>query len=110
MIARRSGDGFAILIKSIESVEALAKRINEIIDCLKAPFIIKEYKLYVTASFGISTYPENGFTSSELLKNARLALSIAEKEGKDNYHLLSPSSSHASFKQYCIGRDLKKSD
>ena len=108
IIARRSGDGFAILIKQIESFDALIEKVKNIYECLKAPFIIKEYKLYVTTSFGISTFPENGFTSSEILRNARLALSIAEKEGKDNFHLLSPSSSHESYKQYCIGRDLKK--
>lgn len=104
IIARRSGDGFAILIKQIESFDALIEKVKNIYECLKAPFIIKEYKLYVTTSFGISTFPENGF----ILRNARLALSIAEKEGKDNFHLLSPSSSHESYKQYCIGRDLKK--
>lgn len=108
IVARRTGDGFAILINKIPSIKALIEQVNKIIECLKTPFFIKEYKLYVTASFGISTFPENGFTSLELLRNARLALSIAEKEGRDTYHLLSPCSSDKSYKMYSIGRDLKK--
>ena len=37
-----------------------------------------------------------------------LALQNAEKGGKNNYHILSHSSSIQSFKNYSIGRDLKK--
>ena len=78
------------------------------IECLNAPFYIQEYQLFVTASIGIVTYPENGESSLELLRNADLALSNAQKGGKNNYKILSHSSSIQSFKTYSIGRDLKK--
>ena len=35
-----------------------------------------------SASIGISTYPENGVSSLELLRNANLALSLSQKMGK----------------------------
>ena len=47
---------------------------------LNEPFYIKEYQLYVTASIGISTYPENGVSSLELLRNANLALYKCSKK------------------------------
>ena len=77
-------------------------------ECLNDPFNIKEYQLYITASIGISTYPENGITSLELLRNASFALQKAQKRGKNNYYILSHSSSIQSFKNFSIGRDLKK--
>ncbi len=74
MLARRGGDEFMILIGNMKSIESLKIVVNEIIECINEPFYIKEYQLYVTASIGISTYPENGVSSLELLRNADLAL------------------------------------
>ena len=108
MLARSGGDEFTILIGNMKSIESLKTVVNEIIECLNAPFYIQEYQLFVTASIGIVTYPENGESSLELLRNADLALSNAEKGGKNNYEILSHSNSIQSFKTYSIGRDLKK--
>nr|WP_106784400.1 EAL domain-containing protein [Lysinibacillus timonensis] len=108
LLARRGGDEFMILLHRIESIPALINVAQQINDSINEPFYINEYKLYITASLGISTYPENGKSSLELLRNANLALQYAKKEGKNNYHILSQTSSIQSFKNYSIGRDLKK--
>ena len=108
LLARRGGDEFMVLIGKMESIESLEIIINKIIECLNEPFYIKEYQLYLTASIGISTYPENGVSSLELLRNANFALSKSKKDGKNNYKILSNLSSIQSFKTYSIGRDLKK--
>ncbi|SOC38537.1 EAL domain-containing protein [Ureibacillus acetophenoni] len=106
IVARRGGDEFMLLIKKVESIDSLKEKIKQITECLKEPFSIDKYKLYVTASIGVCTYPEDGSTSLELMRNASLALQNAEKEGYGTYHILSHSSSIQSFKNYSIGRDL----
>lgn len=108
MLARRGGDEFVILINHLESMDSLKTIIDKISESIHIPFHINEYQLYITASMGICTYPENGVTSLELLRNASVALQKAVKKGKNNYHILSHSSSIQSFKNYSIGRDIKK--
>ncbi|MEH7254539.1 EAL domain-containing protein [Neobacillus niacini] len=108
LLARRSGDEFLILIRKLDSIESLKIIVNNMHECINEPFYIKEYHLYITMSIGISTYPENGETSLELLRNANLALYKSQKKGKNNYHILSQASSIQSFKSYSIGRDIKK--
>lgn len=54
-VARRGGDEFILLINEIESIDAIKRKINQIIECLKEPFNIKDYRLYVTASIGVCT-------------------------------------------------------
>lgn len=108
MIARRGGDEFEILIDKIQSISELKMRVTKIMECLNNPFNIKGYEIYITVSIGISTYPGNGVTSIELTRNAILALHNAEKRGKNNYYILSNYNSIQSFKNYSIGRDLKK--
>ena len=89
LLARRGGDEFMVLIGKMESIESLEIIVNKIIECLNEPFYINEYQLYLTASIGISTYPENGVSSLELLRNANFALSKSQKDGKNNYKILS---------------------
>ncbi|MEH7248169.1 EAL domain-containing protein [Neobacillus niacini] len=108
MLARLGGDEFVVLIESIESMGDLKTLVNKIVECINEPFTINGFPLYITASIGISTYPENGLTSLEILRNASLALQKSEKKGKNNYYFLSHSSSIQSFKNYSIARDLKK--
>ena len=108
LLARRGGDEFIILINNIESINYLKMIVDRINECINKPFNINDYQLYITASMGICTYPETGKTSLELMRNANLALNTAKKRGKNNYHILLRSSSIQSFKNYSIGRDLKK--
>ena len=108
MLARHGGDEFGVLIGKLDSIESLKAVADKMVACLKEPFYIKEFQLYVTASIGISVYPENGVTSLELLRNADLALYKSQKNGKNNYNIITQSSSIQSFKSFSIGRDLKK--
>jgi len=108
IIARRGGDEFIILIDNLASISSLKLILNKIREDINEPFHINEYELYITASIGVSMYPENGVTTMELLRNSNLALQYAKREGRNNYHILSYSSSIQSFKNYSIGRDLKK--
>lgn len=105
-VAHIGGDKFILLIKNMKSFDTLTESIKQIIECLKDPFIIEEFELYVTASIGVCTYPENGLTNMELMRNANLALRNAKKEGQGTYHILSNLSSIESFKNYSVGRDL----
>lgn len=108
LLARSGGDEFIILIDKVESISSLKMIVHQIRECINEPFNINEFKFFITASLGIGIYSENGTTSLELLRNANLALQHAKKEGKNNYHTLSKSSSIQSYKNYSIGRDIKK--
>ncbi|WP_016838623.1 EAL domain-containing protein [Ureibacillus thermosphaericus] len=107
-VARTGGDEFILLIKEIESIDALKEKIKQITNFLNDPFFVKEYQLYITVSIGACIFPENGTTSLELLRNSSVALQKAVKEGKGTYHILSHTNSIQSYKNYSIGRDLKK--
>lgn len=107
-VAHKGADEFILLIKDIESIDALKRKINHMIECLNKPFNINGYRLFVTSNIGICTYPENGTTRMELMRNASLALRNAIKKGKGSYHILSHMSNIQSFSNYSIGKNLKK--
>jgi diguanylate cyclase (GGDEF)-like protein/PAS domain S-box-containing protein/hemerythrin-like metal-binding protein len=97
IVARQGGDEFVILlenIKNIDSVKLIAKNIK---NSFSRSFNVKKHKISVTASIGISIYPENGITVNDLLKNADTSMysskdkrsgEVSIYEEKMNQHII----------------------
>src|SRR5579863_7568296 len=79
-VARLGGDEFAVLIEdaSGDLASVAAERITA---ALRAPFELEGKEVFVTASLGIA-FAESGSTSSELLRNADMAMYTAKGRGK----------------------------
>src|SRR5207302_11514924 len=78
-IARRGGDGLAVI--SAESIDdacgtRLAKRI---MDALDAPFEVGERTIDVRASIGIAVFPEHGQDGDTLMRHADVAMYLAKR-------------------------------
>ena len=56
---------------------------------LSKPFELDGQDVFVSASIGISTYPEDGRDATALLKNADAAMYMAKSEGRNGYHFYS---------------------
>jgi diguanylate cyclase (GGDEF)-like protein len=84
-IARIEGDEFALLLTRIGETKDVVTLINDLNAALKLPFTIAEHEIFITASIGISLFPEDGEEAAELLKNAGIALSRAKEQGGNNY-------------------------
>ncbi|MEH7381505.1 EAL domain-containing protein [Bacillus sp. JJ1533] len=108
LFARLGGDEFGVIIWDYQESDYPIAVAKLIIDCLDVPFYIEDFELLITTSVGISTYPENGKTIEELVKNADAALYRAKSSGKNTYHIYSSSLSINSFKQFYLERDLRK--
>jgi len=77
-VARIGGDEFAILLRSVDSIEeaiAVAERFGR---ALTDPFSINEKLIYVGASIGVALYPNHGTTHDELLHHADAAMYTAK--------------------------------
>jgi predicted signal transduction protein with EAL and GGDEF domain/FixJ family two-component response regulator len=88
-LARLGGDEFTILIPDLERVEdalTVAQRVKE---AMRRPFHLDGHEICVTASIGISLYPEDGDDSSSLLKYADTAMYHAKNCGKNTARLYS---------------------
>ncbi|WP_099353323.1 EAL domain-containing protein [Fredinandcohnia onubensis] len=109
LFARLGGDEFGVILWDYEESDYPNKAAKLIIDCLDLPVNIEDFELIITTSVGISTFPENGKTIEELIKNADAALYRAKASGKNTYQIYSSSLSINSFKQYYLERDLRKS-
>ncbi len=82
-VARMGGDEFIIMVQNLESDDDILTVANKIIDAFRQPFDLNHNEIYVTASIGISIFPEDGETHELLLKNADLAMYKAKEMGRN---------------------------
>ena len=86
-LARIGGDEFVLLIEdfqSLEQVRSLADKVVESISSLHTPVL---QKVRISASIGISLYPDHGIDSRTLLVRADEAMYEAKRQGKHRYFL-----------------------
>ncbi|EPY10782.1 putative bifunctional diguanylate cyclase/phosphodiesterase [Paenibacillus alvei] len=78
--SRYGGDEFIIMLEdsSREEVSAVAKRI---LQRLRESFLVQAHELFVSASIGVSLYPDNGYVYTDLLKQADTAMYTAKDRG-----------------------------
>lgn len=84
-VARLGGDEFMILLENYRSPEDAQTVAWDVLESLSKPIYINGHQLYITASIGISQYPENGSTVEALVSNADAAMYRAKDKGKNNY-------------------------
>ncbi len=85
LLARMGGDEFVVLAAQICDREHVSTIAQDLIDAFKQPFVIGDYEFHMTASIGISIYPEDGSSFERLMRNADIAMYHAKEAGKNQY-------------------------
>jgi diguanylate cyclase (GGDEF)-like protein/PAS domain S-box-containing protein len=84
-VARIGGDEFVIILSSLPET-AIAERIAAtVIAQVARPLQIKDIEVEITASIGISLYPEHGTTAENLIRSADKAMYQVKREGKNSF-------------------------
>jgi diguanylate cyclase (GGDEF)-like protein/PAS domain S-box-containing protein len=107
-VARLGGDEFAVIIGDRQESATLQRVIDAVFTSLEAPITIGGAQHRSTISMGLSIYPTDARSASELLKNADLALYRAKDLGRDRYQFYVPEM-RASFETtYELRRDIQR--
>lgn len=84
-VARMGGDEFTVILTQISDL-VYAGRISEaIIERLSQPFTIAGNEMSISASIGISIYPNDGDDAEKLLKHADIAMYAAKNSGRSQF-------------------------
>lgn len=106
-IARVGGDEFVLIIPCEDqmAINRIGKRLLMIFN---EPFTMKGYDFHITASIGISVFPQNGNTPNELLANADTAMFHAKKSGKNQFVIYSDELNPQSHDKILLEASLRK--
>ena len=84
-VSRFTGDEFVFILPQVSKPETSAYVAQRLLNAIAQPFRIRDQELFITASAGIATYPNDGEEISMLLQNAESALHQAKAHGDNNY-------------------------
>ncbi len=107
-VSRQGGDEFVVLLQDIKTHEDVAIAAKRIIQAVSQVHSIGEHELYITASIGISIYPEDGLNAETLMKNADTALYQAKDLGRQCYKFFKPSMNIRAVERQTIEEDLRQ--
>ncbi len=85
-VARLGGDEFIILLPNINSDDIARLVGKKLVDTIKQAFFVDGNELFLTASIGISMFPEDGETADQLIKNADTAMYYTKEQGKNTFN------------------------
>ncbi|MFJ3485608.1 phosphodiesterase DibA [Pseudomonas sp. NPDC090202] len=86
-LSRLGGDEFAVLLEKPQQASQAAELAQSILDGLREPFVLDGQSLFLTASIGISVFPNDALSAEQLLRNADAALFQAKRQGRESYAL-----------------------
>jgi len=84
-LARIGNDDFAVIIPQIKESYALQPTLDQIRQCFALPFMIHDSEIFTSASLGVSLYPTDGLSPSDLLRNAHTAMTTAQSEERGGW-------------------------
>lgn len=85
VLARFGGDEFVALVENVASRESAVDVVEQILRGFERPIELGGRLLFVTASIGVTMFPDDGESAEELLRNSDLAMYRAKAEGRRAY-------------------------
>jgi diguanylate cyclase (GGDEF)-like protein/PAS domain S-box-containing protein len=106
-LARLGGDEFVILLKETKSGEKIGTVARKIMSSTMKPIMLSNQECRVTASIGISVFPDHGEDEQTLMKNADIAMYYAKEEGKNNFQIYSSNIRSHSLERLALEANLR---
>jgi diguanylate cyclase (GGDEF)-like protein/PAS domain S-box-containing protein len=85
VVARLAGDEFTVIQTDLVDTRPARALARTLVHALRRPFMLKGREVRVSASVGISIYPDHGASAEELLQRADLAMYRAKEQGRNRY-------------------------
>ncbi|MGB0203750.1 MAG: EAL domain-containing protein [Neptuniibacter sp.] len=84
-VARLGGDEFVVLITGLADTDGVSSVVESLLKQFRKPFKIDGRSMLLTASIGISIFPDDGSSEATLLRKADAAMYHSKNSGRNTY-------------------------
>ena len=106
-VARLGGDEFVVLLPQLDEEKYAESVAQKILSGVSKPINLNGQEIRVTASIGISTYPQDGLDEQTLNKNADIAMYQVKQQGRNNFQFYSEKLSSDSLERLTLEASLR---
>ncbi|MDB5765081.1 MAG: hypothetical protein JWQ21_4076 [Herminiimonas sp.] len=107
-VARIGGDEFVLSLPLQAGSSDSAVVAQKVLDALDLLFTVERHELHVSASIGISVYPDNGTDAESLMRAADTAMYYAKEKGRSNYQFFTPALNKAAQRRLGLANRLRR--
>lgn len=107
IISRLGGDEFTVIVSNGSDLNYAKLVAEAMLDSLDDSFRLGEHIVYISASIGCASYPQDAPDSETLIKNADLAMYHAKKEGKNLVAYYNESMITADSEEFLLAHELR---
>ena len=107
LVSRLGGDEFTIVLGELKDTDCVERIAERILNKLSEPYQLGSELAYITASIGITMYPEDSTNVDTLIKNADQAMYVAKQQGRNRYSYFTESMQVAVQNRLRLTNDLR---
>ena len=89
-LARLGGDEFVAVLTDLGDRAECEVILSRLLQAAASPVKVRKHMLQLSASLGVTLYPQDGGDADTLLRHADQAMYQAKQAGKNRYHLFDP--------------------
>jgi diguanylate cyclase (GGDEF)-like protein/PAS domain S-box-containing protein len=106
-VSRQGGDEFVVLLSEMEHSEDAVIKVQRVLKAIAEVHSIDQHDLHVTASIGVSVYPDDGLDAETLLKNADTAMYQAKESGRQTHKFFKAAMNVRAVERQSIEENLR---
>ena len=109
-IGRVEGDEFMVFLAAIRSAEETTMVARRLLEAVSRPMVLagRRDDIVITASIGISVYPDDGDTTAKLVRNAATAAFHAKERGRNNYQFFTDDMNIRAMERLSLENRLRR--
>ena len=106
-VARMGGDEFTVVLPDLSGSDSMARITQDILNAMAAVFQLGDEQVFVSASIGITVYPQDATEAEGLFKNADQALYVAKGAGRNRFSFFTPALQEVAKTRVRLTSDLR---
>jgi len=106
-VARMGGDEFTVIVTALNDESNLQGILPKLLNALSEPFQLGLDQVFVSASMGVTVFPNDTLEVEDLLKNADQALYVAKAAGRNRFSFFTASLQEAAMQRAQLTHDLR---
>ncbi|WP_300653083.1 EAL domain-containing protein [Pseudomonas sp.] len=107
-VARLGGDEFIILLPGLHQSEDAKLVANKLLACFGLPFHIDDHEFHISASIGISLFPDDGQDVATLVKNADAAMYRSKAKGRNRVEIYTRNLTFEATERMALEHELRR--
>lgn len=108
VVARLGGDEFTVVLSGVAEAKDVERVAENILRRIAEPYSLGSETAFISASIGITLYPDDATTIEGLLKHADQAMYAAKAQGRNRFHYFTPSMQERAKYRMGLIKDLRK--